>query len=377
MRILALSNTLLDASLGSGYVILRYAQGLRARGHGVDLLGPDDYDPLRHWGRGRGSGYRQALGMAAACLRRATRGGYDVVELWGGEAWLAAELLARLPRRRVLLVAHSNGLEPHCAELLRAAERAGRLALPRRWYHLDLSSLAARSFRAVDALVTVAEFDRAYALREGYAPPDRILAVDNPLADDYLGLAVDFARAPVIGCCGSWIARKGVELITSSLPPLLRAHPEWRLTLVGVGEGFRAAACFPADVLPRITVVPFAERGTTLRALYQSFAVLLLPSVYESFGLAAAEAMACGAALAATRVGFAAALRDGEEAMLLPEASPEALRKTLETLLGDEALRQSVARAGYRRVQALRWDGAVASVEAAYLGWLGELRGES
>lgn len=383
MRILALSNCPLDPSLGSGYVILRYAQGLRERGHSVDLLGPDDYEPLRRWSRGRGTGYRQALGMAAAGLRRVllgSRGRYDVLELWGGEAWLAIGLLARLPQRRSrrrLLVCHSNGLETHCAELLRTARRAGRPALPRRWYHLDLSPLVARSFRAADALVTVAEFDRRYALREGYAPSDRILAVDNPLPDDYLGLPVDFQRAPVIGYCGSWIPRKGVELIESALPALLRDHPEWRLTLVGVGAGFRAEEHFPADVLPRITVIPFAERGTELRDLYQSFAVLVQPSIYESFGLAAAEAMACGAALVATPVGFAAGLRDREEAMLLPETSPNALHKTLEMLLGDEALRRSVARGGYQRVQTLRWDDAVATVEAAYLHWLDELRSAS
>lgn len=379
MRILSLSNCPLDPSLGSGYVILRYAEGLRERGHSVDLLAPDDYEPLQRWGRG--TGYRQALGMAAASLRRAVRGSYDVVELWGGEAWLAIGLLARLPRRRLLLVAHSNGLETHCAELLRAAEREGRLALPRRWYHLDLSSFAARSFRAVDALVTVAEFDRRYALREGYAPPHRILAVDNPLPDDYLGLPVDFERAPVIGYCGSWIPRKGVGLIESALPALLRDFPAWRLTLVGVGAGFHAEEHFPADVLPRITVVPFAERGTGLRVLYQNFSVLVLPSIYESFGLAAAEAMACGAALVATRVGFAADLRDGEEAMLLPEAPPdvaqEALRGILEKLLGDEALRRSIARGGYQRVQTLRWNEAVTTVEAAYRDWLGELRSAS
>ena len=105
--------------------------------------------------------------------------------------------------------------------------------------------------------------------------------------------------------------------------------------------------------------------------------MLILPSVYESFGLAASEAMACGAALAATRVGFAAGLRDREEAMLLPEPSAEALRQTLELLCRDEALRRSIAQGGYQRVQTLRWDGAVATVEASYLRWLAELRHEA
>ena len=371
MRILSMSNCPLDESLGSGYVALRYARGLRERGHHVDLLGPEDYEPFRRLRRG--ISYRQALGMAAAGLRRA--GSYDVVETWGGEAWLALGLLARRARRRFLLVAHSNGIETHCAEILRAAERGGRLAPSRRWFQLDQSALFERTFRAADALVTVAEFDRWYALDRGYAPPGRILAVDNPLPDEYLDLSVDFERSsPRIGYCGSWIPRKGVDLIERALPPLLRDFPEWRLVLVGVGESFRTEEHFPADVLPRIEVVPFAERGTHLRALYQSFGIVILPSVYESFGLAGAEAMACGAALVATRTGFAAGLRDGEEAMLLPEATPQALRGAVETLIRDEGLRRSVARGGYRRVQPLRWDAAITAVEAAYHAWLAELR---
>jgi glycosyltransferase involved in cell wall biosynthesis len=375
VRILSLSNCPLDESLGSGYVAIRYARELRARGHCVDLLGPEDYEPLRRLRRA--TSYRQALGMAAASLRRVAKTDFDVVEIWGGEGWLALELLARTPRRRFLLVSHSNGLETHCAEILRSAEGAGRLAPSRRWYQLDQSALFARAFRAADALVTVAAFDREYALREGYAPPDRVLAVDNPLLDEYLALRVDFRRPPVIGYCGSWIPRKGVALLESALPDLLRSRPGWRLVLVGVGEGFRPERHFPEDILPRVEVVPFAERTTRLCALYQSFAIVVLPSLYESFGLVGAEAMACGAALAATRVGFASGLRDREEALLLAEPSAEALREALEALTGDEELRQTVARGGYRRVQPLRWSLAAGAVEAAYLGWLGERRGET
>lgn len=371
MRILSLSNCPLDESLGSGYVALRYAQGLRERGHTVDLLGPTDYEPLRRLGRG--ISYRQALGMAVASLRRITDESYDILEFWGGEAWLALGLLARMPGRRFLLVSHSNGLETHCAEIMRAA---GRLAPSRRWYQLDQSSLFERSFKAADALITVADFDRQFALSRGYRPPHRILAIDNPLPAEYLDVPVDFQRPPVIGFCGSWLPRKGAALIESALPPLLRAFPEWRLTLVGVGDTFRPEDHFPADVLSQIEVVPFAERRTRLREIYQSFAIFILPSIYESFGLAAAEAMACGAALVATRVGFADGLRDREEAMLLSEPSPQALRESLEALVKDDERRQAIARAGYQRVQCLRWDSAIATVEAAYLSWLAE-RGEA
>jgi glycosyltransferase involved in cell wall biosynthesis len=368
LRILTLSNCPFDEALGSGYVALRYARGLRARGHQVETLGPEEYEPFP--GIRRAIRYRQAIGMAAASLRRLARSRYDVLEYYGGEAWLALAILARLPRRRFLLVCHSNGLETHCAEALRAAAGGG---WRRRWYQVDLGALSARAFRDCDALVTVAEYDRDYALRQGYRRPDRVLAIDNPLPDSFLGLEVDFARGPIIGYCGSWLPRKGSALIECDLPPLLRDFPAWRLALVGVGSDFHAVEHFPADVLPRITVIPHADRETELRRLYQGFAISILPSIYESFGLTGAEAMACGSALVASAVGFAAGLRHGEEAFLLRDPASPNLYQALRAMIEDAALRQRIARGGHRRVQSLRWDAAIAELEAAYLAWLGML----
>ena len=168
-----------------------------------------------------------------------------------------------------------------------------------------------------------------------------------------------------------------LALIERDLPPLLRDFPAWRLALVGVGSDFRPAEHFPDDVLPRITVIPHADRETELRRLYQGFAISILPSIYESFGLTGAEAMACGCALVASPVGFAAALRHGEEAFLLGDPGSPDLSASLKTLIEDAELRRRIAHGGYLRVQSLRWDGAIGELEAAYQTWLGELRGGS
>ena len=201
-----------------------------------------------------------------------------------------------------------------------------------------------------------------------------MLAIDNPLPESYLGLPADLDRGPVIGYCGSWLTRKGAEVMELDLPPLLRDFPAWRLALVGVGSSFEPAEHFPADLLPRITVVPHADRETDLRRIYQDFAIAVVPSIYESFGLTAAEAMACGCALVASPVGFAAGLRHGEEAFLLPEAASPRLYEALRAMIEDTDLRQRIVRGGHRRVQSLRWDGAIVRLETAYLAWLAELR---
>lgn len=374
MRILSLSNCPPDDRLGSGYVVLRSAEGMRRAGHEVELHGPAGYEPLHGVARGRGVSYRQVAGMAAKALARTARAGFDVVELWGAQAWLAASLLARMPGRRPLLVCRSNGLEPHFEEAMREARAAGAVPAWRPWYHVSQSRLFARALSRADGVITVSPWDRDWAVARGVGPAGRVLAVENPLPDSYLGLDLAPDRDPVLGYCGSWLPIKGVDLLARALPDVLREHPDWRLRIVGVGTGFRAADHFPADVLGRIDVIPEADRETGLKELYRTFAIALLPSVYESFGLAAAEAMACGVALVATRVGFAAGLRHGEEAWLLPDRSPATLQAALRELMRDDERRRAMARGGHRRVQSLRWDQAVEAVEAAYGEWLAARR---
>ncbi len=371
MRILTLVNTPLDIRSGSGYVVTNYAEGLRQRGHRVDLLGPRDYEPF--FGASRAIRYRQAAGMLWAALRLTAAREYDVLELYGGEAWLASSLLTRLPGRRFIVVAHSNGLETHCAALLGRARQAG--VLPRRrFYHVDLSRAEAIGFGAVDGLVTVSAFDAAYAQARAYAK-GRVLAIENPLPSEYLGLPLEPDRESVIGFVGTWLPRKGVDRIVAEVPSVLREYPGWRLTLVGVGDSFRAGDHFPADIVPRIEVIPSADRLGLLKSLYSRLAIVIMPSLYESFGLVAAEAMACGAALVATRVGFAWSLDDGREAVLMREQAGAGLADALRRLMADDTLRRRVAAAGHARVQSLTWKAAVDTLESAYADWLSAFSG--
>lgn len=366
MRILTLSNCPLDKAQGSGYVILNYVRALRERGHRVDLLGPVE---LGLSGRGqRGIRYRQMFGMARQALSR--RRGYDVLEFYGGEAWLATILL-RGVRNRPLLVAHSNGLEPFSHRLLRQARHQQREA-GKWWYRPELSSLYQWAFRAADGLVTVSDFDRNFALRSGYLPEQRVVAIDNPLPESYLALPLSHQRDKKMIFCGSWIERKGVSLLRRDATAFLAARPDWRLVLVGMAETFKVTDHFPAALAGQIEVIGPVERTTELRALYQQCRIAIQTSVYESFGLAVAEAMACGCALVATPVGFAAALKDGEEALL---TSAQGLVPPLVRLAEDEDLRRRIAAAGHRRVQALRWGPAADRLESAYQRWLAERAG--
>lgn len=371
MRVLTLSNCDLVESQGSGYVIMNFARGLESLGHQVTLLGSKDclFGPRTDKARS----LRLALGLWRKAGQLVKRIRPDLVEFYGGEAWLATDRLARKPGRRFKIVAHSNGIEPFVHETLARhgvpnTVHGGRL----KWYQGRLSFPMERAFARADAVVTVSQPEAEYAIRCEFQPRERVLGIDNALPDHFLGLTFVADRPKTIGFCGSWLARKGIAVLTTDLTTVLREAPDWNLHIVGVGEQFEAAAHFPPDILPRIQITGYLTDKTQLRHIYQSWAIAVMPSVYESFGLVATEAMASGCALVASRTGFAATLRDGDDAMLLMEPRTPHLYVAVKGLIERPALRQRIAHAGWERVQCLNWKSSVRLLENFYLQLLNQ-----
>ena len=365
MRLLTFSNCDLVESQGSGYVITNFSRRLQARGHHVTLLGPRDY--VLWPGQSKARSLRMALGWWRKSLRLVRETDPDLVEFYGGEAWLATARLKRLPNRRFKIVAHSNGIEPFVDETLRShgihnTAHGG----PPKWYQGKLRFPVEQAFTHSDAIVTVSQLEADYAIRRGFQPAERVLGIDNALAEDFLGQPFVAERPKIIGFCGSWLARKGNALLVSDMARVLSEAPDWKLHLVGVGREFRAAEHFPADVAGRVLVTGFVIDKAELRRIYQTWAIALMPSVYESFGLVAAEAMACGCALVANRTGFAASLKHEGEALLLPALASPQLHAAVTRLMADSTLRMQIARAGWERVQRLRWSASIDALEIFY-----------
>jgi D-inositol-3-phosphate glycosyltransferase len=79
----------------------------------------------------------------------------------------------------------------------------------------------------------------------------------------------------------------------------------------------------------------------TLPYYYSAAEVVVVPSHYESFGMVALEAMACGTPVVASQVGGLAYLvQDGVTGFTVPVGDPESLCIHLKDLLNDRKLRQ-------------------------------------
>jgi glycosyltransferase involved in cell wall biosynthesis len=370
MKILALGNCRLDHALGSGRTRLAWAEGLRGLGHEVvtvdseQLLGADEHRP---------AGRRVKLSWRAhRWLQAADLSGVDLIEFYGSEFWLATWQLSRLPPgKRPLLVAHTDGLELLMTERLavHAGHRSGWKALPSAW----LGRAETLAFSRSDGFITGCELDRQCLRRLGLGHPERMEVVPIGLEADYLDLPFHSeGREERVAFVGSWIARKGVDSLVAAMIPLLRARPGLKLDLFGRdADDADPLEFFPPEVHPQIVLHPRVAVSDMIAAL-QRAKVFFFPSEYEGFGLGLAEAMSCGCAAVTTPTGFGVELRDGEEALLCPFGDVGAMENAIARLLDDEAFRDGVAEAGWRRAQGLRWETSVRKLEAVYLRWLGE-----
>ena len=129
----------------------------------------------------------------------------------------------------------------------------------------------------------------------------------------------------------------------------VRKHTPAHLLMVGDGPE-RGAAEHLARELKLSPHVSFLGKQNHVERLIPLAHVLLMPSEMESFGLVALEAMACGVATVATRVGGVPELiSNGENGFMEAVGDIPAQAKRVVELLTDQALHQRITAAGRAR----------------------------
>ena len=105
----------------------------------------------------------------------------------------------------------------------------------------------------------------------------------------------------------------------------------------------------------------------TLPYYYSAADVLVMPSHYESFGMVALEAMACGTPVIASQVGGLAFLvQDGETGFHVPDGDPDELCDRLTRLLGDRLLSEKMGQRAIEHACNYSWEKIAVSILELY-----------
>jgi glycosyltransferase involved in cell wall biosynthesis len=111
-----------------------------------------------------------------------------------------------------------------------------------------------------------------------------------------------------------------------------------------------------------------------LPGLYAGAELLLMPSLYEGFGLPCLEAMACGTPVVAANRGALPETCAGA-ALLVDPDDPKELAATAVAAVSDADVRARLGQAGLARAAELTWDRAARATDELIGGLLEPLAG--
>lgn len=182
---------------------------------------------------------------------------------------------------------------------------------------------------------------------------------------------------PLFVYAGRFEENKGILTLLEAFKYFVKEEPEGRLILAGgLKEDIDLETSLPIDTDLRHAVEGIEDRVTflgsksqpELASLFSKATAVVVPSYYESFGMVAAEAQACGTPVIASKIGgLQNVVQDGQTGILVPIEDSLTLAKTLKKLAENPYLAEKLGREAEKRACLLfSWSSIAKSVQDLY-----------
>lgn len=195
-------------------------------------------------------------------------------------------------------------------------------------------------------------------------PPEmaeKMVILPNPVYSDFSRADAAAGERKVILSVGRLNADKDHAILIQAFAKLASEFPEWDLMIVGEGPIRPDLEKMIADTsLEKRISLPGTR--TDINSVYRSAQIYAMPSKYESFGLATAEAMSHALPV----VGFADCSGTNEiidhekSGLLVQKRTPEDLAQNLRILMLSAELRLQYGEYGYHLAEAYRPEKVIA-----------------
>lgn len=300
---------------------------------------------------------------------------YDLVEFYGAEFGLLVNKLSRVKREnRPLLVAHTNGLELLASASSESTHDDLRQSILRSISAKILQPAIARidtmAFSKVDVFAAICEADRDFVVDQNVQVSERCAVVEPGIDEAFLSAPWQRPKKQWLVSFASWTARKDPETLVRVVTDLLTQITDLEFHVLGAsGSKHEILSAFAEHLRSRIVVYPRLSQQNIIEVLSQA-KVFLFPSLYEGFGMATTESMACSCAVVVTPTGFGEAIRDGEDGFVCNFQDADMMTERCSQLVSDEEVRLRLVKAGRERVDKLSWPVQVQKLEYLYMKWI-------
>ena len=269
-----------------------------------------------------------SLALAVAIHEAAAKHDLDLVHAHyaiphATSAWIAREML--LPGRELPVVTTLHGTDITLVGIQPSYQSITRFSILRS-----------------QGVTAVSEFLREETVRGFGVPRERIRVIPNFIDTSRYRRGREPCHRSHLAPAGEKIVMhisnfRPVKRVTDVVEVFARLLQSVRARLVLVGDGpERPRAMERAEELGIERSVLFLGKHSSVEDLLSCCDLFLLPSESESFGLAALEAMACGAPVVASRIGgIPEVVADGESGHLLPVGDVEGMAAAAARILTD------------------------------------------
>jgi glycosyltransferase involved in cell wall biosynthesis len=237
-------------------------------------------------------------------------------------------------------------------EYLRSARTNSKKRRVNRWFtFIEMQKKVARQ---LSRIVTVSESSKIDIAKEFSINLSKFYVVPNGIDNEYFYPVQNDSRPgnSIIVTNSSDTPLKGLRYLLEAVAQI-RKKQSVKLTVIGEPKKDGSIVKLVAE-LGIGDIVHFTGRikNEEFAGYYSKATIAVVPSLYEGFGLPAAEAMACGVPLISTSGG---ALPEvvGNAGLIVPPADANALAREITFLFNNTEQRKKMAQAGIERVNSI------------------------
>jgi glycogen synthase len=200
--------------------------------------------------------------------------------------------------------------------------------------------------------------------------PEQVVRIPNGIDPDrWLGDERNSERERTVVSWGRVQYEKGFQVLARAMGTVRARLPDVSCTIAGRGSYLpELQTQIDVEGVSDLIHLPGFLRDDDLHTLVQRAGCVVIPSLYEPFGLVALEALAAGAPLIVARTGGLAELIGGTEAGLTFEpGNPDDLANCIEMVLSDPLLAKQLTANARRLIdEKYAWTAIAASIALVY-----------